>query len=295
VAGAVTRVTPAPILVGVDGSEPSLAACDWAAREARLRRRPVHVVYGYMGPALAAPLAAPPYDWLPEQLRQEGDEIVASGIAAVRATAPELTVTGEALAGAPGALLIELSRHAHMLVVGHRGHGGFGAMLLGSVPSTVVAHAHAPVVVVQRRTAPVGAGAAPVVVGVDGSPPSQAALRFGFEAAQLRGVPLHALYAYTPPPPPWRADVHYDPAEIETAERHKLVGWVRHLRAEHPGVPVEHRLVTGNPAERLLSAGRFAVLLVVGSRGRGGFTGLLLGSVSLQVVRHATCPVAVLR
>lgn len=289
-----TDAAPAPILVGVDGSEPSLAACDWAAREARLRNRPVYVVHGYIGPTLTMPLAAPPYDWLPEQLRREAEQIVASGVAAVRAVAPEVTVTGEALAGAPGALLSELSRTAHLLVVGHRGHGGFGALLLGSVPSTVVAYARAPVVVVRRSTAQPTAGTGPVVVGVDGSAPSRAALRFGFEEAALRGLPLHAVYAYTPPPPPWRAGVHYDPAEIETAERHQLADWVRPLRAEHPGVPVEHRLVTGNPAERLLAAARDAVLLVIGSRGRGGFTGLLLGSVSLQVVRHAVCPVAVL-
>lgn len=289
-----SQAAPSPIMVGVDGSQPSLSACDWAAREARLRGRPVRVVYGYLGPTLAMPLAAPPYDWLPEQLRREAEAIVASGVAAVRAAAPEVAVTGEALAGAPGALLSQLSRHAYLLVVGHRGHGGFAALLLGSVPATVVAHAQAPVVVVRQGPAAAGRPL-PVVVGVDGSPASLAALRFGFEEAALRGVALEAVYVYAPPPPPWRADVHYDPAEVEAAERHTLVEWVEPYRAEHPGVPVRYRLAAGHPAERLIAAGWDAELLVVGSRGRGGFTGLLLGSVSQQAVRYAGCPVAVVR
>lgn len=284
-----------PIVVGVDGSETSLAACRWAAAEASLRGHPLELVYGYIGPSLAMPLMTPPYDWLPEALQREGDELVAQAVAVAQARAPGVPVTGRVAAGAPGRLLVELSQTAHLVVVGHRGHGGFASLLLGSVASTVVAHAHTPVIVVRPESSSAPSGAGPVVVGVDGSAAAQAALEFGFEEAELRGTAVHALHTYQPPPPPWRGDEHYDPAEVETAEWHRLRQWVQPVRDKHPRVPVEHLLVSGQVAAGLVEAGQDAGLLVVGSRGHGGFTGLLLGSVSQQVIRHATGPVAVVR
>lgn len=281
-----------PIVVGVDGSEPSLAACRWAAREAVLTGRSLDVVYGYVGPALAVPMMAPPYDWLPEALQKEGEELVELGVAAAREQAPELTVAGRVLPGVASQLLAELSREAELVVVGHRGHGGFSNLLLGSVASTVIAHAQSPVVVV--RGAPAVEGS-PVVVGVDGSEASQTALRFGFEAASRYGVPLHAIHTYLPPSEPWLADVRHDPAEIEAGERHRLHEWLAPVREAYPDVPVEVMVVAGHPAGRLVELAIGATMLVIGSRGRGGFTGMLLGSVSQQVIRHAECPVAVVR
>lgn len=280
-----------PIVVGVDGSEPSLAACRWAAREAQATGHPLQVVYGYVGPALAVPLMAPPYDWLPEALQKEGEELVAEGVAAARAEAPDLVVETKVLPGVASQLLAELSEGAYLVVVGHRGHGGFGSLLLGSVASTVIAHAKSPAVVVRGAAAAQG----PVVVGVDGSEPSLAALRFGFAAAARRGVPVHAVHTYQPPSEPWLADARYDPEEIEAAERHRLDGWLGPVREEFPDVPVHPVVMAGHPAGRLVDLAAGAGLLVVGSRGRGGFTGLLLGSVSQQVIRHAECPVAVVR
>jgi nucleotide-binding universal stress UspA family protein len=284
-----------PILVGVDGSEPSLAACRWAAAEAQLRGGSLQLIYGYVGPALAVPMMAPPYDWLPEVLQKEGEGLIAQAVAAVQAQAPQVPVTGRVLPGVAGRLLVELSGEASLVVLGHRGHGGFASLLLGSVASTVVAHAQAPVVVVRPGDESEPAGPGPVVVGVDGSESARAALEFGFAQAQRHGVSLQVVHAYQPPPTSWLADINYDPAEIEAGEQHELYRTVRPVQERYPDVPVSYSVVVGHPAGCLLEAAAGASLLVVGSRGRGGFTGLLLGAVSQQVVRHATSPVAVAR
>jgi nucleotide-binding universal stress UspA family protein len=279
-----------PVLVGVDGSEESLNAVRWAAAGARLRGRPLRLVNTFIGPLLTAPLVAPPYDWLPDNLREEADTLVRQAAEVARSLAPDVPVTGDVVSGPPGRLLVEMSYDAHLVAVGHRGFGGFATLLLGSVASTVAAHAHCPVVVV--RSQPPGAG--PVVVGVDGSEPSGAALEFAFEEADLRGVPLHAVHAWQPPSPPWRAGLRYDADEIETAQRHQLYGWLQPAKDKHPHVPVEHHLVAGDPPTVLIEAARDASLLVIGSRGRGGLTGMVLGSVSQQVVHHAGGAVAVI-
>ncbi|QSB16510.1 universal stress protein [Natronosporangium hydrolyticum] len=283
-----------PIVVGVDGSEPSRAACRWAATEARLRGHPLELVYGYIGPALAVPLMAPPYDWLPPAMQEEAEELVAQAVAQVREQEPTVQVTGRAVAGAPNQLLVDLSAEAYQVVVGHRGHGGFRSLLLGSVASTVAAHAHAPVVVVRPGVDHAQLRDAPVVVGVDGSATAQAALSFAFEEAELRSVPVHAVHVYQVPLMPSRAD-EVDPARVERAERQRLRQWVQPIRDKYPHVTVEEKLLTGQPSERLVDAAERAGLLVIGSRGRGGFKGMLLGSVSQQVIRHAEGPVAVVR
>jgi nucleotide-binding universal stress UspA family protein len=280
-----------PILVGVDGSEPSLAAVRWAAAEGRRLGRPLRLVHSYLGPMLAAPMVTPPYAWLPDSLREDAEKLVQHAVGVARSAAPDVPVTSEVVSGPTGSLLVDMSGSAHLVVVGHRGHGGFASLLLGSVATALVAHAHCPTVVV--RSAPDETG--PVVVGVDGSAQSQAALEYAFAAADRRGVPLRVVYAWQPPPPPRRADVHYDPAEIETAHRHEVRSWVQPVHDKYPHVPVENFLIAGQPATSLVDAGRDASLLVIGSRGRGGFTGMLLGSVSQQVIHHASGAVAVIR
>jgi nucleotide-binding universal stress UspA family protein len=290
-----TTADSLPILVGVDGSGPSLAAARWAAKEAKARGRPLRLVHTYVGPMVVAPLVTPPYEWLPDAMRKEAEAVVATATAAVRAEVPDLPVTGAVVAGVAGEVLIGQSEHAHLVVLGHRGHGGFAGLLLGSVTSTVAAHAHAPVVVVRPAPAPPEGGAGPVVVGVDGSQPAQAALEFGFDEAELHSVPLHAVHAWRPPSLPPLADIRFDAAEIESAEHQRAREWVRPWQERHPRVPVTQALVSGQAADALVDAGRGASLLVVGSRGRGGFAGLLLGSTSQQVIQHAACPVAVVR
>lgn len=279
-----------PVLVGVDGSEESLTAVRWAVAEAKLRQRPVRLVHTFIGPLVAAPLVTPPYDWLPDNLREEAQDMVRQAVEMARSLAPDVPVTGDVVSGPPGRLLVDMSQDAHLVALGHRGFGGFTHLLLGSVASTVVGHAHSPVVVVRSQPSPSG----PVVVGVDGSEPSGVALEFAFEEADLRGVPLHAVHAWQPPSPPWRAGLRYEADEIETAQRHELHGWLQPLRDKHPHVKVEQHLVAGSPPAVLVEAGQDASLLVIGSRGRGGLAGMVLGSVSQQVVHHAGGAIAVI-
>jgi nucleotide-binding universal stress UspA family protein len=280
-----------PILVGVDGSEPSLMAVRWAAAAAQLHQRSLRLVHAFIGPLVAAPMMTPPYDWLPESLREEAERMVQRAEEVARSVAPDVHITGDVVSGPAGRLLVDMSSSSHLVVLGNRGHGGFASLLLGSVASTATAHAHCPVVVVRSEPAVTG----PVVVGVDGSAPAQAALEFAFEEAERRGVPLRAVHAWQPPTAPWRADLRYDPDELETAQRDELRAWVEPVQDKHGDVAVEHQLVVGSPATTLVEAASDAGLLVIGSRGRGAFTGMVLGSVGQQVIHHANGAIAVVR
>lgn len=280
-----------PIVVGLDGSEASLAAARWAAEEARLRNCPLQLVHTYLIPVLAQPVIAP-YNWT-QIFDQEAEAVFSQAHEAIGDAAGDVPLSTHVSVGDPAGVLTELSRTATMMVVGHRGEGGFPALGLGSVAWKVAAHADSPVVIVRPGALPVRT--APVVVGVDGSERNHAAVQFAFEQAGLRSVPLEAVHAWRPPLTPRRAEVTFDHAELETAARLELRRWLAPWQERFPQVPTKLRLRSDHPANCLVEAGREAGLLVVGSRGRGGFSRLLLGSVSHQVIQHATCPVAVLR
>jgi nucleotide-binding universal stress UspA family protein len=289
------------IVVGVDGSEDSIAAARWAVDEAGLRDRPVHLVHAYNWPVPTVPMAPPPTDWTEGSLRQAAEAVVNDALGRVRADGVQMT--GAAYAGPAPYTLLDASHRAELVVVGHRGHGGFASLLLGSVAATVAAHAECPVAVVRPyadRRPPAGL----VLVGADGSPASGMAVGFAFDEADRRGVPLGVLRAWRPPmefpPAQFReGDLHLgryaDPATVEEAEAQQLQDWVRPWREKHPQVDVRWMLTVDQPAAALVERAREAALVVVGSRGHGGFTGLLLGSVSQQLINHAPCPVVVVR
>jgi nucleotide-binding universal stress UspA family protein len=173
------------------------------------------------------------------------------------------------------------------VVVGSRGRGGMAGMLLGSVSWQVAAHAHCPVVVVRGHWRSAGGYApGPVVVGTDGSPASDAVLGFGFEEAALRGAPLLAVCALADAPGCLGGDLNLQQDAEQAITRHEK---------EHPEVAVQRQVAQGGARAALLAAAHDAQLLVVGSRGRGGIKGMLLGSVSQAVLHHAPCPVAVVR
>jgi nucleotide-binding universal stress UspA family protein len=286
-----------PIVVGVDGSESSLVAARFAAVEAGLRNRPLRLVYAYAWPIAHTPLAVPPYGLSEKATRDEAERVVAAAVKAVGAHAGGVAVAGRAVGGAAAAVLESAAADACMMVVGSSGRGGLASLLLGSVAAGVAMHAHGPVVVV-RQSPEVPPVAGPVVVGVDGSPYSEAAAGFAFEEAELRGLPLIVVHVWTPSAGPWHADARLhsdDAAELETAEVHRVRGWVRLWQEKFPAVPVTYRLIAAHPAKALIDLSSGATLLAVGSRGHGGFAGLLLGSVSQQVLHHAHCPVAVVR
>jgi len=182
-------------------------------------------------------------------------------------------------------------------VLGRRGTGGFMGLPVGSVSVAVATHAQCPVVVVVRDDAPPSPNS-PIVVGVEESADARLAVGFAFEEAAARGAGLVAVRAWTPPSSPWRSDrwpLDLDTDEVELAERnlasHTLHDWCE----RYPAVEVSVQTVSATPAHALEIASRDAQLLVVGCQGRGGFHGLLLGSVSVQVLHHARCPVAVVR
>ncbi|MBQ0904599.1 universal stress protein [Micromonospora sp. U21] len=280
----------AEILVGYDGSTDASVALDWALDEAEQSGQPVRLAYvfewltvaGWVGPGVA------PGVWPDDTARRQVEQLVRDAAAQAAAAHPGLAVTGEVYDGPPALVLQERSAEAGLLVLGSRGHGGFGGLLAGSTAVAVAAHGHCPVVVVRGGAggAPTDASGGPVVVGVDGSEPSLVALGFAAERAARRRAPLRVLRAWTPGPG-GAAGVPDERAAVEET----LEPW----RRTYPELAVTVDLVPGSPAAMLIEASRDARLVVAGSRGRGGLAGMLLGSVSQQLIQHAHCPVAVVR
>ncbi|MCP2321917.1 nucleotide-binding universal stress UspA family protein [Hamadaea flava] len=277
----------APVVVGVDGSPSSLAAARYAARLAVRRQTTLDCVLAYQPAVYAYPPMGgmDPGLLADDQVREDLDRMIAHIGDGLRDAHPELTdVTARQVPGGPAAALIELSRTAAVTVVGSRGVGGFEQLLLGSVSSQVAAHAQGPVVVVRPvSTGDDGEGfdpdpdAGPVLVGIDGSAESQAALRFAAEEAQLRRTSLVLVQA--------RAEGDEDAALDEA---------LNSAAAEVAGIPVDKRIVTSKSVEdTMIEASREAGLTVVGCRGRGGFTGALLGSVSRALTQHGSGAIGV--
>jgi nucleotide-binding universal stress UspA family protein len=283
------------IVVAVDGSAPSDAAVRWAAREARFRSLPLKLVHIVGAPAVTRSLMDVPV--AAEQWRAtNAGEIVYGAADLVRRTAEEVgaavdIVGTEVYHSAPIPKLIELSESATMIVVGSRGHGALRRGLLGSVSTGLVYGAHCPVAVIHDDAVP--AADAPVVVGIDGSPSSELATRIAFEEAAVRGVELVAVHAWSDVDLREVAGVDWD----EVAQRKvklldkRLSAWCK----TYPDVKVRRVVVRDQPAVHLAEQAENAQLLVVGSRGRGGFAGLLLGSVSSMLAHYVQIPIIVAR
>jgi nucleotide-binding universal stress UspA family protein len=305
----------APIVVGYDGSRSSQQALDWAATEATARDRALQVVH-VVADTTVAPSAfvAPGYglgaDMYPatdpDVFVKIGNEKLQAAVQHVRNTAPDLQIDTQVLIGQPeGALLdhLEELEDGVVVVVGNRGDSGLSELLIGSTAAKLATHAPCPVVVV--RPAPEGLQASEeagrVVVGVDGSPVSTAAVEFAFEEASIRRLGLSAVHAWTPAfrdlPPGQSGELMKSMvvADFEGDELRlvgeSMAGW----RERYPEVDVRQILFNGEPTEGLVAASAGAALLVVGTRGRGGFKSRLLGSVSRDLLHQAACPVAVVR
>ncbi|MFG3255349.1 universal stress protein [Streptomyces sp. NPDC048172] len=281
-----------PLAVGVDGSEPSLRALDWAADEAALRGVPLRVVHASLWARFEEPSGEDEGDVSDELARTE--RLVSSAVdrAARRDPAPEVsavTVPGDAVPA-----LLDQSRNALAVVTGSRGRGGIRGLLLGSVSLELAARADCPVVVV--RGADPGPGThGRVTLGV-GEEADSAAVRFAFQEAEARGCALHALRA-------WRCPTH-ELGDLPLTEDHPALAHAREAqglldhalgswRHKSPGVEVCQEAVEGTARKVLLEASSATDLLVIGAHRRQGHFGRQLGMVGHTVLHHAACPVAV--
>lgn len=285
------------IIVAVDGSSTSKAAVEWAARDAGLRHGPLTLVHVLPNPVVGTWLTPPSIDAYATWRETRSREILDESQHIVDGVLLELgpvSVERETFVGPVIPTLVDLSKDAAMVVVGCRGESGLSRQLLGSVSTGLAHHAHCPVAVVHdERAQDRAARQAPVLLGVDGSPASEQATAIAFEEASQRAVGLTALHSWADygsfalPEGQWEDQLEIGRETL--AER--LAGW----QERYPDVSVERQLVHGNPAVRLVAASESAQLTVVGSHGRGGFAGMLLGSVSSAVVQTARTPVVVAR
>lgn len=285
------------IVVAVDGSRASQVATDWAARDAARRHVPLTLVHVLMEPALGMwpePILLDDYSsWRAEHGLRILDEARGAADRAILDYDP-IEVDQKSYFGSTVPTLVDLSKDATMIVVGCHGLNNVKRCLLGSVSNALVHHAHCPVAVVHDEELRIEtASRAPVLVGIDGSPASEAATAIAFDEASRRGVDLVAMHG-------WLDDDLYGWAGVDwerqmesgkEALAERLSGWREH----YPDVSVQQRLVAGDPKAQLIAASDSAQLTVVGSHGRGGFAGMLLGSVSSAVVQAAQMPVIVAR
>ncbi|MFC9340449.1 universal stress protein [Streptomyces sp. NPDC057020] len=282
------------IVAGVDGSPESLAAADWAAREALHRDLPLRLAHAWRWEPIDLPLVQ-------DRASQErvADAVLREAEATIGQRYPKLTVTAEVLTDTPVAALLGAAERAEMLVIGSRGHGAVAGFLLGSYGQQIIADATRPVVAVRSRDGdPAEPPTGHVLVGQLGDPEdSAAALGFAFATAAARGASVRAVRAWSLP-----ALYAYSPASMRLADeagglvpyeekslREALAPW----RERYPDVPVTEHVELGSAGQVLLSASGAAQLLVVGRRAKRGAVGPRIGSVAHAALHLAPCPVAV--
>ncbi|MFF0777396.1 universal stress protein [Streptomyces sp. NPDC003720] len=281
-----------PITAGVDGTEESLAALDWAAREAVRRGLPLRVVHAWQyAEELATADRDTQHGWVSEGVRE--------AVRTVSGRHPGLEVDVEVLEGGVAEALTGAADRSGLLVLGSRGHGRVMGFLLGSVGRQVIAEAARPVVLVRAgdRAAAEAAGR-DVVVGQHGGPEDSAeALRFAFETAAVRGATVRAVRAWTLPPvfaySPGSLKLLDEAGGLEPYEKQALADALRPWRERFPQVPVAEHVEMGSAGQVLLSVAGRAQLMVVGRRAHRTAVGARIGSVAQGVLHHAECPVAV--
>ncbi len=288
-----------PVVVGYDGSPGAVAAIEWAIDQANGRGLPLQVRSVVEDPGtLAVDVLG---DGWAEDSQTVADQLAREGadIAARTATVP---VTAHGVVGHPSAGLVDGSEDAALLVVGAHGEDGAASLLIGFVAFSVTVHARCPVAVVRGAPPRRPGVGAPVVVGVDGSRSATAALLEAAALAARSGAELVVVSAWRTAASTrlgsrwddtWRRQSASHPAHVaaESVARAEA-DRARHV---HPGLTVSTRVLQGAPARVLADLSASAGTVVIGSRGRGGFTGLLLGSVTRRLVHEASCPVIVVR
>ncbi|MFF4161243.1 universal stress protein [Streptomyces sp. NPDC001678] len=297
-----TPVTPeVPMLttltVGLEGTDHSLAAADWAAAEAARRGAALRLVHAWAPRPLDVPVAADA-----EVQRKWAEDVLKEGERRVTAAHPGLEVGTRLLSDDPVSALVAESARAGLLVLGSRGHGTLVGHLIGSVALRVLRQATGPVVLVRRPReddAERPAATGEVVVGVPDADEAVVApaLDLAFEAAAVRGARLRVVRAWTIPPVfAWSAGSSYLAAEaggLEELQEQRLADVVRPWRERYPRVEVVEDVELGSAAEVLLARSGSACLLVVGRHAAGEHGVRRIGSVTHAALHHAPCPVAV--
>ncbi|KOG28923.1 universal stress protein [Streptomyces resistomycificus] len=293
------------ITVGLDGSQESMAATEWAAREAKLRGLPLKIVHVWEPvpePMAQAPLlgAETQQHWT-ERIPREAAE-------GVRLRHPGVEVRTEQVSGHPGNALAEAAESAELLVLGSRGFGGIGGFMVGSVSLSTVAHADRPVVLVRAREVaadeheldPAGVPSAaapfrPVVLGLDVEHPDETLIEFAFDAAKRRATSLRVVHGWNLPPyyaygTPANPALH---EALASRESEAVAEVLRPWRQKFPDVEVVEVSRYGSPAVHVVDASHDASLVVVGRRIRRNPFGAHIGHVTHAVLHHSTVPVAV--
>jgi nucleotide-binding universal stress UspA family protein len=288
------------VIVAFDGSKAANAAAAYAALEATRRGVGLTLIYAHQPTPMWGP-ATPildDYSWERDWIRQ----VLTEARNEITAVHPELDIDVKIMSGSPAGALTDASATASLVVTGTQSTAGIVGHLAGSVAAQIAAHAHTPVIVVREtdsarpHTSP---SPARIVVGLDGSDESQRALAFAVDEAVDRNASIEAVYGWCIP------DVHdVKPfinstyvLEEEKAKADRLVaeavsGWTD----RYPDLTITHRVVyTFDPVDALVQAATDADMIVVGSRGHGGFLGLRLGSTVDGLIRLSSVPVAVVR
>lgn len=282
------------VVVGYDGSDGSERALQWAVDEARLRGLPLQIIsvweepmvdMGFGGGAVVDPSLA-------EVMKERGDQTAAKGLELVADAGVQ--VNAEAVVGPAASALVEASEHADLLVTGSHSKRGIAEILLGSTSSQVATHSICPTIVVRPKELTNQR----LGVAIDGSEPGRRALDFAFDAASRRGWNLLVIHAWDVHVVGFDVDATTYPKggiidEVKDAEDRLSAEVLAGHRDRYPDVEIEFHLGRGHADNVVLEASENCDLLVVGSRGHGGFASLMLGSVSNRVLHHAACSVAV--
>jgi nucleotide-binding universal stress UspA family protein len=288
------------IVVGYDGSPGAEVALMWAAASAKRQGRPLTVLHS--GEPAAFPVE-PAYsaERLAEELADESQGILKAGVERATTVLDPSDVSAVSAQQSPAAALVEASEKADFVVTGCRGRGRLAAGLLGSVSYAVTAHARCPAVVVRGEKPAHPDAEHKVLVGVDDSLHSQRALEVAADIASRAGASLHVVrVGHLISPEGWayaeseKGGTRHSRSVTDEAQQ-TLDNARARVAAAHPDLPVETEVLYGDPGEVMSGLGTTAGLIVMGSRGRGGFAGLLLGSVSHKVIHEAECPVMVVR
>lgn len=285
------------IVVGVDDSDAATQAARWAADEASRRHCELRLVHGFTLPAVAGyPEFSADSDDLPEVMRRDGEAMLDQVATDLRRRHPGLTVTTRLVYERTSVVLRSESAGALLTVVGSGGESRLSGALLGSVTLAAASTGPAPVAIVhigdRERTS------GPVVVGIDGTATSDDAVGFAFHEASIRRAELLAVHVWNDLVVPGSHRLQnplLDPERIRQQEREVLAERIAGWADKYPDVAVRQILVEGRAVPSLLEYAQQAQLLVVGSHGRGGFAGMLLGSTSHALIVHSAVPVVVVR